>query len=219
MKTISKKIGFEISPIKKLCLYSRAGVGSHLGMILEEGKQNSVIIGITHSKFLPIDLKTHPCNFSALTTYDKGEKLDQLIRKKESNAILTIIDNKTMNYKNHKILHNLIHRTGLINKYEQENLKKQILTKNKISHLANEYNSEKTHILYQTKTKTEAIDINDKKRIIELVGLEIYDKNFKPLIELPMELGSQKLPIANILNEKSEKSGIEAICKILDNIS
>lgn len=217
MKTISKKIGLEKQNIKNLSLFTRAKIGTHLGMLLDEGKDNSVIIGITHSDILPEGIKTVGCEFSSLAQINPYHS--DTIKKNESRAVLTIVNNKTLQFKNQKILSKLIYQTGLINHHEQEKLKTKILLKNKITYLSNTYRSEDTHILYQTKTKTEAVSLNNRDRLIELIGVDMYDRQFAPLVNLYSEIGEQKIPIADILKDKIGKEGIEGVMKILDKIT
>ena len=220
MKTISKKIGFETQNIKNLCLYTRSGVGTHIGMVLEHGKENSVIIGVTHARTLSNNIHTIDCDFSSLSINNSlVDNFNKTFKKSESRAILTIVNNKTMEYKNQKILNYLQYKTGLINFKEQEYLKEKILLTNKITYLSNTYNSKDTHILYQTKTKTEAISITDNKRIINLIGYEIYEKHFKSLSDLPDILGEQRLSISDILKKKIDTEGIGAIVTLINKIT
>jgi hypothetical protein len=217
MKHISKKLGLEKVKIKGLSLYTRAKVGTHIGMVLDEGKDNSIILGITHANSLSDDIKTISCDFSSLAEPNLNNEV--LKYKNDSRAILTIVDKKTMLYKDQKVLGRLAYKTGLIHSIEQERLREKILLQNKITYLSNVYNSKDTYILYQTKTKTEAISLNNNKRLIELVGIEVYEKHFRPLHELGESLGEKRLSIAEILQEKISKEGIEGLIKIIEKIT
>lgn len=222
MKNIVKKVGIEKASVKDLALFTRDKVGTHLGMILDKGKQNSIIVAITHSKSIGSEIKTFDCEFSSIEhqkpTPEIMNNLENVIKRVESRAFLTIVHNDTLKYKNQKILTKLVHKTGTLHDYEKELLKRKILFKNKIVYLSNEYNSEETHILYQTKTKTEAISIKNDTRIIELIGKEAYNENFKSLIDLPEEIGSNRMPISEILREKIEDEGIEGLMRIINKL-
>lgn len=221
MKTLSKKIGLENQYVKNTFIYTRAKVGTHLGLLLEEGKENSIIIGITHAKSIGNNIQTVGCEFDSLCT-SSGISIDNskvLKTAKESRAILTIVDNKTMQYKNQKILNHLKYSTGLSNKFEQEKLKEKILLENKITFLSNEYNSEKTYILYQTKTKTEAIDIKNEVKIRNLIGDKMYSNHIAPMLDLVEKLGEEKLGIAHILKNEINNQGISGLFKIIQKIT
>lgn len=215
MKNFARKIGSETCKIENIALFTRNDVGTHLGMILDKGKLNSIIIGITHSKTLPHNFKTVSCEFNSLVEKKDMEYVDK-IRKSESKAILTIVDNRTMSYKNHRILQNLKYKTGLLNQREQENLKEGVLLKNKLTHLSNEYNNLDSHILYQTKSKTEAISINNEGRLIELIGKNAYDIHIKSLLELSSTIGDKRLSIVDILKDRVDRDGVGKVLEILN---
>lgn len=214
MKNIAKKIGLEKTNVKTACLFKRAKVGPHLGLILDRGKANTILIGITHAKALNTNINTIDCEFSSII--DKVSPHHNDIKYAESRALLTIVNNETLTYKNPILLSNLKYSTGLTHYPEQEKLKSTILFRSKIIFLSDKYNSKDPSILYQTRTKTEIVSLKNEERIIELVGLKSYDEYFKPLIDL--DLGENRSSIADILLKKIDNDGVEGLMKILKDI-
>jgi hypothetical protein len=184
MKTLIKKTLSEPSITPKLTLFTRAKVGTHLGIVLDEGKANSLIIGITHAKTLQTGIPTIDCDFCSLIKIKKPlEELSkpeifEKVKKTESRAILTIVDNNTMQPKNQKQLYKLMASTGLIQKNEQDLLITKILLNEKFNYLANKFDNQKNYILYQTKNKAELVSIEDSERLTALLGLKLYEKHF-----------------------------------------
>jgi len=219
MKHVVKKIGIEKASIKEACLFTRAKVGPHLGLVLDSGKANSILIGITHADALNKEINTIDCEFSSLI--NKPEVFNNIMLKKvkESRAVLTIVNNETLNYKNPKLLEKLKYSTGLSHYPEQNYLKSKILFRNKIQYLSDEYNSKDPCILYQTKNKTEIVSIKNEERLIELVGINSYNNYFKPILDLSLILTEKKLPLADILIDKMNSDGIEGLMKILNKLS
>jgi hypothetical protein len=216
MSRIIKKIESEKIATKGLALYTRNNVGTHIGIKLGEGKQNSIIIGITHSDSLPLNFKTMNCEFTSLQLQNNNFNTNLKLINKESKAIFSIVDNKTLQLKNQKWLYKLQYTTGLTHKNEQEMLKEKILLYNKITYLSNSYNEKDYHILYQTKTKTEAISINNKERLVGLVGLQLYNEHIDPLVTLAKNLSFNDLNIANIMKNLAERNGVNNLISIIN---
>ena len=116
MKSILKKVGNVKFSANGVRLFTQAGKGNHVGIIIDEGKVNSLIIGVTHSKILPKRVKTFGCQFSGLL--DNTRTWSELNFKSESRATLSIVDNRTTRYTNKKFLNKLQQSTGLVHKRE-----------------------------------------------------------------------------------------------------
>ena len=216
MKYFAKKVGLENSAVQGPEIFKRAGVGIHMVLPLEKVKSNSVVLSITHSQILQKSIKTVNCDFSALSTYIE-DKIYPILKKDESMALLTIVSNNTF-VKSWKKLCDLKYRTGLINTNEREILKVKLLLKAKLTYISNRYSSKETYILYQTKYKTELVALSNKERLVELIGLEVYERCFDPLIKLGDSIGESKAPIADILKNKIDKDGIGSVMEILKKI-
>lgn len=214
MRNIVKKTGLEKISIKENCLFTRKKIGPHAGLVLHKGKANSIIIGLTHAEKIDNKINTIDCDFIELSSklINKEENIEKT-NLKQTRAILTIVCNNTLKYKNNNVLDKIISSAGLENYSSQEKLKTKILFHNKIIMLSDKYNSKDASILYQTKTKTEVVSIKNKERIVELIGMQTYEEYFQPLIDL--DLGQQRSSIPDIIAEKIEKDGLEGLFKIL----
>jgi hypothetical protein len=154
--------------------------------------------------------ETYGCDFKEICEVTENmPEIEENFVKEESRAILTIVDNKTIEYKNQKILSVLRYKTGLMHEKEREELKEKVLLKGKQTYLENTLKSQETHILYQTKKKIEGIPLSDKKRLVELVGHESYDEYFG---------GLEGISYADVLRSKMNCEGIEGLKNFLDKI-
>lgn len=216
MKMLNKYLFNPVLKNDAPMIFYRTSVGNHLSLPLHQGKSNSVVVAITHSKLVGNAVKTIQCDFSAISkefTTNISNKL--FLKEVESRSLLMIVSNNTLNVQNTKQLNKLIYKTGLHHSNEQQRLVNKILTEKKLTYISNFYNQKDTHILYQTKYKNELISIDDSKRLIQLVGHEVYDEFFFPLIDLSSITNDNPGTIANILMNKADKEGLVGVLNII----
>lgn len=218
MKTLSKYLFNHNIKHDSPLIFHRSGAGRHLGLPLHHGKSNSVIVAITHSDVIHKNIKTIPCDFSSVSQQFPSVS-KELLKKAESRSILTIVDNDTFVHKTSKQLNTLIYKTGLGHTKEQKQLINKVLTEKKLTYIANTYSNTDTHILYQTKNKNELISINNSKRLIQLVGYNVYYEFFQPLTDMSSVTDTNSGVIANILIEKVNKEGLDGVLQIINNFN
>jgi len=214
---IPKSEDLDYSEVKSLYISNKV---PHSYIETYSTDERSCGLAITHSKTLKDGIKTVSCDFSSISNPNPLSNAadSPYSSNDESMAILTIVSNDTF-LKSWRKLGDLRYRTGLINSVDRDKLQSKIMLRQKLTYISNRYSSEDTHILYQTKSKTELVSLNNRDRLIELVGIDTYNKCFEPLVTLVDDFGETRAPIADILKNKIDKEGISGVVEILKKLS